>query len=161
MLLIGSAAFNIVLYVKLAEVHRKLSLLESEKNSFAQQLQIQTASYHLAQNEIAFIAQPATKKIVLSGVPKFPDALAMVYYNSSSKEVFLKVRNLPTPPSDKQYQLWAIVAGKPVDAGVFDVTADLSKMKTTDNPQAFAVTLEKKGGSPTPSMEAMYVIGNI
>ena len=38
-----------------------------------------------------------------------------------SKEVYLLVNQLPTPDPDKQYQLWAIVDGNPVDAGVFDM----------------------------------------
>jgi anti-sigma-K factor RskA len=71
---------------------------------------------------------------------------------------------LPQPSSDLQYQLWAIVDGNPVDLGVFDilnekelVTKDLDLKKI----QAFAVTLEKKGGSPSPNLEKLYVIGNV
>ena len=29
------------------------------------------------------------------------------------------------------------------------------------NIAAFAITLEKQGGSPTPTLEEMYVIGNV
>ena len=47
--------------------------------------------------------------------------IATVYWDTKSKDVYLIVNNLPEPPSDRQYQLWAIVDGQPVDAGVFDV----------------------------------------
>jgi anti-sigma-K factor RskA len=61
-----------------------------------------------------------------------------------------------------QYQLWAIVDGKPVSAGIYSEDKDsqivLSKI---ENPQAFAITLEKQGGSIVPTMENMFVIGNI
>jgi anti-sigma-K factor RskA len=64
-----------------------------------------------------------------------------------------------------QYQLWAIVNGKPVDLGVFDVKADsthiLVAMKEIGSAAAFAVTLEKKGGSVSPTMNQMIVIGNV
>jgi anti-sigma-K factor RskA len=63
-----------------------------------------------------------------------------------------------------QYQLWAIVDGKPFDAGLLieTKTADnkynIQKMKSFGKAEAFAITLEKKGGSATPSMDKMYVI---
>ena len=34
-------------------------------------------------------------------------------------------------------------------------------VKNVENPQAFAITLEKKGGVEQPTMEEMYVIGAI
>ena len=37
----------------------------------------------------------------------------------------------------------------------------LQKMKPFDKADAFAITLEKKGGSTTPTMEAMYVMGKV
>ncbi len=64
---------------------------------------------------------------------------------------------------DKQYQLWAIVNGKPVDAGTFDMGEGVSfvKLKTIPKAEAFAITLEKRGGSETPTMNAMFVMGNV
>ena len=55
-------------------------------------------------------------------------------------------------PTGKQYQLWAIVDGKPVDAGVINNCIGLCKMKKIDHAEAFAITLEKEGGSPTPTL---------
>lgn len=34
-------------------------------------------------------------------------------------------------------------------------------MKPVENPQAFAITLEKKGGSNVPTMSEMVVMGNV
>ncbi len=71
------------------------------------------------------------------------------------------VENLPTPPTDKQYQLWALVDGKPVDAGMITDLEDLQAMKEMPEAQAFAITLEPKGGSVNPTLEQLYVIGNV
>ena len=70
---------------------------------------------------------------------------------------------MPKAPEGKEYQLWAIVDGKPVDLGMYDEnnSQKLQAMKTISKPQAFAITLENKGGSPTPTMEQMYVLGNV
>jgi hypothetical protein len=86
---------------------------------------------------------------------------AFVYYNSKTQEVYLDMASLPKPPTDKQYQLWAIVGGKPVDAGVFETVGDLQHQKNIGSPQAFAVTVEKIGGVSSPTLSAMVVVGKI
>ena len=103
--------------------------------------------------------------VKMPGIPTSPapSSMATVYWNTESKEVYLLVNQLPMPVPDKQYQLWAIVDGHPVDAGVFDMDKNFSfvKLKTIPKAEAFAITLEKKGGSTTPSMDAMYVMGKV
>jgi anti-sigma-K factor RskA len=46
---------------------------------------------------------------------------------------------------------------------VFDTNTGtaLVKMKNISKAQGFAITLEKKGGSPSPTMEQLYVLGNV
>jgi anti-sigma-K factor RskA len=45
-----------------------------------------------------------------------------------------------------------------MDAGVFDIKNDTQELKKVPTPKAFAVTLEKKGGSPVPT-SAIKVMG--
>lgn len=48
--------------------------------------------------------------------------------------------------------------------GVFETGTDakiIQKMKSVNNAEMFAVTLEKKGGSPEPTLDQMYVAGKI
>ena len=71
---------------------------------------------------------------------------------------------MPSNDDDHQYQLWALVDGKPVDLGVFDSSENnsgMKRMKSVKGAQAFAVTLEPKGGSVNPTMDQMMAIGNI
>jgi len=48
---------------------------------------------------------------------------------------------MPKLPNDQQYQLWALIDGKPSDLGVFDATDNkvILKMKNTKKAQAFAI----------------------
>ncbi len=103
-----------------------------------------------------------SRRIELKGVENHPNMLADVYWHTS-KKVFLEMKNLPAAPSGQQYQLWAIVDGKPVDMGMYNAqpNSTVQEMKSVDNAQAFAITLEKEGGNPTPTMEEMYVMGTI
>jgi hypothetical protein len=47
--------------------------------------------------------------------------------------------------------------------GVFEVAANegLQDVPYIEHPQAFAVTLEPKGGSQAPTLDQMYVVGAV
>ncbi len=104
--------------------------------------------------------------VTMKGLPIAPGSIARVYWNQRSGHVRLDPGTLPAPPAGKQYQLWAIVAGDPVDAGLLPLpsgvdAAPFIAMKDVAGAQAFAVTLEPKGGSRTPTGDAMYVMGTV
>lgn len=124
---------------------------------------IQEEQLFAYQKQMELIAHPSTLKIALTGVPASKDSKATVFWNPARKAVLLSGVDLPTLPADKTYQLWAIVDGEPVDAGIFDSnsTHTLIPMKSIGESQAFAITLEPKAGSTTPNLEALCVIGNV
>jgi anti-sigma-K factor RskA len=100
----------------------------------------------------------------LKGVEKSPNSKVMAFWNKETEEMKLMVENLPAAPKGKQYQVWGIVDGKPVDMGMIDLDFEnkiLAMKVPKGNIAAFAITLEKQGGSPTPTLEEMYVIGNV
>jgi anti-sigma-K factor RskA len=116
--------------------------------------------------QVAVIQNKEFLAVTMAGIPtKSPESRAVIYWNKTSQEVFVSVNQLPTPAKGKQYQLWAIADGKPVDLGMISNDADLKtafqKMKTIKNPSAFAVTLEVEGGVPSPTMSEMYVMGGV
>jgi anti-sigma-K factor RskA len=100
------------------------------------------------------------KVVRLNGLKVAPKAKATACWCPDSKELYFSSESLPAPPSGMEYQLWAIVDGKPVDAGMIKMDSGMQKMKQISNATAFAVTLEKTGGSLTPTGD-MYVMGNI
>lgn len=107
---------------------------------------------------------PSYKHVHLAGLPKSPESAVSAFWNTQTNEVLIDVQNLPAAPQGKQYQLWSIVDGKPVDIGMIDnaFTGKVIKMKNTKaGSVAFAITLEKEGGNPTPTMEEMYVMGKV
>ncbi len=112
------------------------------------------------------ISNPNMKMAAMKGLDDVPASFATVYWDSTSKDVYLLVNNLPKPPSEKQYQLWALLDGQPIDVGMIDndffigQKKLLLKMKNVNGAQAFAITLEEKGGSPTPKGK-MYTLGNL
>lgn len=164
-LLIGSTILNFYFfsqYKKYVSKYDELIASQTQMAAATQAMQKKLEDYESAMD---LIRNPAMAVVKMPSVPTSPNAtsLTTVYWNTNTKDVYLMVNNLPKPQLDKQYQLWAIVDGKPVDAGVFDINEGISlvKMKNIPAAQAFAITLEKRGGSPTPTMEAMYVMGKV
>jgi len=163
-LLIVSAFFNYLQYNDLQSAKQTIASLNQEKEVLANDMSTFKTSIESAENKIAILRDTANVTIPMKGLDISPSSLALIHWNKYTNETFIDIASLPEAPSEMQYQLWAIVDGVPVDLGVFDVlnsAAAMQKMKTVGNPQAFAVTLEKSGGSPTPTMEKMYVLGAV
>jgi len=165
-LLLMSSAFNIYFYNKLQKTTSELEALNTEKQYYADQFNVQQTSLKNAQNDLAELSNPEIKIIKLNsiGIDAGKPVSALIYWNATTHKTYINSIQLPAPPEGKQYQLWALVDGKPVDAGVFDVLPDsvsLQKMKDITGAQTFAVTIEVKGGSPTPTLSEMCLLGNI
>lgn len=160
-LLAASAALNVYFYSQFRSASTAYQALLVEKNSlFAENQATQTKVLDLY-SSMQMMSDPTVQKVSMPGIPGKEGNLATVFWDSKSKDVYLLANKLPEAAPGKQFQLWAIVNGKPVDAGVIGVCAGLCKMKNIPNASMFAITLEKKGGSPTPTLDQMYVAGKV
>lgn len=151
----GSVAF--FFYSENKKTRQQLATIEQNNREMQQKV-------GRIQSDMKVLTHSATKKVTLEGVETSKDSKAVVFWNQNMKKVMLTGVKLPEAPSDKQYQLWALVDGVPVDAGIFDyndAASGMVEMKAIDKSQAFAITLEPKGGSPSPHLEALCVIGNV
>jgi anti-sigma-K factor RskA len=115
-------------------------------------------------DELSILRDPSFKFLRLQGTAKSPNSALVVAWSPLKKRVVIDMANASMPLNDKehQYQLWALVGGKPVDLGVFDadsVSKGIKEMKAIASADAFAVTLEPRGGSASPTMDQMMVIG--
>jgi anti-sigma-K factor RskA len=159
-----SVGLNLMVFSELRNVRVELARLENDRSVLAEELQVQRASLERSQNMLAVVSDPRMEVVLLNGTAAEPDAKARVYWDKDRKAVHLDVLQLAQAPGGKQYQLWAIVDGQPVDAGVFTIGDDapaVQAMKGIGNAQAFAVTLEPEGGSVNPTLEAMVLIGQV
>ena len=156
-LLIGSLIINYTYYNKYQSATADLQTAQNELNK---QKEIAAGM----NKDMQVVTDKNAMPVVLKGTPHAPDALAKIFWMQNTGEVYVDATNLPQPAVDKQYQLWAIVDGKPVDGGMISLQKGvykIQKMKSFGKAEAFAITLEKQGGSPTPTMEEMYVIAKI
>lgn len=109
------------------------------------------------------MANPSNKVIDLQGMAALDGNQTRVYWNPESQQVLWAAEGLPKAPEGKQYQLWALVGGVPVDMGVLPLESDgsVQLMKPTDKADAFAITLEPAGGLPSPSLDQLVFLGQV
>lgn len=119
------------------------------------------AKYQEISNSLQLMSDTNVVKVAMKGIAGKEGNLATVYWNSKSKDVYVLANKLPKAPEGKQYQLWALVKGKPIDAGMLNDCNGVCKLKNTQQADIFAITLEKKGGSPTPDLSQLYVLGKV
>ena len=115
-------------------------------------------------NILATLTDPGTKNIILNGTDNAPEKQAVVFYNTTEERALFTASNLPTPPTGKQYQLWAIDAAGPQSLGVLELDLDGNAILPVDffpEVAAFAITLEDLGGKPAPDLSQLQVIGEV
>ena len=160
-LLIASAGLNFYFYQQFQTANTRYSALLIQKNSLEANINgVQTKMLDMYQS-MQMMGDPAMVKVMLPGTKGKEQNMATVYWDSRSKDVYLLANKLPLPQTNHQYQLWAMVDGKPVDAGMISDCAGLCKLKNIPRAEAFAITLETMGGSPTPNMDQLFVLGKV
>lgn len=165
-LLILSIAALFTLYNNLQESKQQLIVLQSSNQNFANQVNFLETKVDKTNEALTVYSNPDFKIVELKGTANSPESKMMVAFNPAMQKVMIDMKNMNMPVHDEnhQYQLWALVDGKPVDLGVFDADKSeigLKNMKSLEKAQAFAVTLEPKGGSVNPTMDKMMVMGAI
>ncbi len=164
--LVGSVLLNTFLWMSredtksdLVALNGKVFVLEHQQNDMVRLL----ADY---QQNKAMMSDTSMQTIVMhTVVPGHPMA-ATLYWSKNKGEAYVSVDGLPVPPKGMQYQLWVMENGKPLDMGVLPVnmanTPAMQKVgKVVTDGQAFAISLEKEGGSTTPTMQNIYVMGKV
>lgn len=89
---------------------------------------------------------------------------ANIYWDTTSSNVYMLVKNMPKLASDKQYQLWSLIDSngrKPTSLGLFDGGEEkvIIKMNSAQKADAFAITIEKRGNTEGPDLGQLQNMG--
>ncbi len=165
LLMFALAGLGLYLFSQNNTINEELVEAQNQFKVLKTDCDTQAAKLIDLENKLAILRDTSNQTVHMksAGNGLAPQAIAAVYNNASNKKTYLDVINLPDAPSGKQYQLWALVEGTPVDMGVFDLHgADSSFLEVpfVEGAGAYAVTLEDAGGKPTPDLTQLYVIGN-
>jgi len=163
--LILSLAGNALFYSRWQNASSELVAMQNDQARFAQTSQVVERQLGDLRQENEVLRNDEFKAVALAGTKTAPSARARVLFNAATHKVYVDVRSLPALPAGKQYQLWALDKGKPVDAGVLTAATatgeGIQHMKDIASAQTFAMTIEPAGGSVNPTLSTMTVVGNI
>ena len=145
------AAQNAQLIQQQAAIVQQQTTLTQQQTQLAQQQQQMAGQ----QQMLAILADPGAQAVRLSAQKVAPNAQARLQFNPASNTAILSLDGLPALEASQQYQLWLFDAsGKPLPSTAFDATAK----NVVINAEAkfggyinFAVSVEPKGGSKTPT----------
>ena len=167
-LLIISTGALIVTYSRLNDANDQIVSLNQDKQRFANVVNKLEFENEGLNNMAEMAESKEWATIRMAGQTFSPKSKMNVYWNKKDKTVLINYAAMDLPKTDREheYQLWAMVNGKPVSLGVFGgkdsvSTEALRKMETIQNAQAFAVTIEPTGGSVNPTMEKLTVMGGV
>ena len=166
-LLLISLSFNISQYLQLKRANEDLLAFQFEREQYVQNYDALKTKYDLTQEQFRDIRRPGTQSIILSGTEAAPNAEAVAYWNPESQSVYVDAADLPAPPEGQVYQLWWLSSLDPLtphDAGLLDRFVENEQKlfapgKSIGQAVAFAITLEPAGGSESPTLEQLYVLG--
>ena len=154
--------FSFFLLSQLRTSQKTLADVRLDNNKTQAQVRQLREQQFQNKERLAVLQRAGMRVIQLKGNQKAPNGDVLVYWNTQTQQISVDIRSLPTLPAGQQYQLWSLVGGKPVDAGVFDVN-DSSQLfqrlnRAIARADAFAVTIEKRGGSPTPTLSTLLAM---
>jgi anti-sigma-K factor RskA len=132
-------------------------VLVSERSDLRRQLAQVMSADPLSQVAV-YSLDPASEKT---------GAVVSVAWAPSRQSGLLKVNGLPLPGPGKDYQLWAVDAGRkePISAGVVKidekghVQVEFKPDAAAQHVSAFAISVEPEGGSPTKTGPIVFVGG--
>jgi hypothetical protein len=163
-LLLLSLGTNAVLFTNYNGAKNELAELKDSRRQIAAEFASLRDAHDDLNQQFTLVTNPFVRQIDLEPTKENSDINAKIYFNNNNGNVILNLAGLQALPKDKQYQLWALVGGNPVDLGTFDggiKTSILKIMMSVDKPDAFAVTIEPYGGSKSPTLDQMVMLGKL
>ncbi|MBI5857946.1 MAG: anti-sigma factor [Sphingobacteriales bacterium] len=136
----------------------------SKKNKLQAEMIKGTKNISLPLSDYAVITNPSITPVGMYGVGSHAICRCTMFWDKKTGKAYIMIHHLPKSSSSRDYQLWAEVDGKLVSVGIINDEIRGRFIEVPDVPAgavAFSVTLEKTGGSITPTVDETYLKGRI
>jgi len=161
-LALAPIAVSVILAVISIGLMQETLRLRNKNEKLTAELADMRSKSQLAREVMDMINDPSLPRMTLVGVKTPPQPQVKTIYKPEKGHVLLLANNLAPLPDDKVYELWLIPQqGAPMPAGTFTPDAKggtmmMHAMETEGiQAKAFAVTVEPRGGSRSPTSEIM------
>lgn len=155
------------LFQQNSALRRSLTEAETKNSIIEQQIADIRADAENTKQILAALRDQNISRIPLQGQDVAPGAYATVYWNNNDDTAYIDALGLPEPPRGMVYQVWSLTMQPltPTSIGLLEdfdeAGSKIFKLANTNESEAFGITLEPEGGSQSPTMEQLYVLGTV
>lgn len=150
---------------KFYEKEQQFTALLQEQSVMADNLNQVKQEYEAKDSQLDKLVAGDFRLVKLKGesLEMQKDASVNLFWDQGAQEVFIAVNNLNELSEEFDYQLWAIGDQGPIGIGLVNEgeKMTLQQMQAVAQAGAFAITIEPKGGSVSPTLDKLVVIGNV
>ncbi len=153
LLLGGSTILNFILYNKTKQQQTELAVIQQKP-----------VTNTLPNADFAVLTNKTITPVAMYGVGLHAICRCTMFWDKRTGKAYIMIHHLVPAPQGKNYQLWAMVNGKPVSAGIINDKIRDRFIEVPNVPEAangFSVTLENEGGSAMPTEDETYLVGRI
>ena len=155
-------------YMQLSDTQNQVATIEKEKMSLKDTLIDLKGKNKQTLTALTVVRDAKNTIIDLGGQTVSPKSYAKIYWNKETEVVYVDAAGLPEPPKGMVYQIWSLKLVPQLTPTSIGLLSDFSSnaekifaVETTGNAEAFGITLEPAGGSKSPTMEQLYVLGKV
>ncbi len=168
MVVAGLGYYSMLLKQAIEQRDEQIALMQQDVSVQHQQFTALQDELTRKKELLEILQSPKIDVVLMNGQEVNPGGYGKIIWDPDKKKAILQISNLPPVPKGKDYQLWVIKGKTPISAGVFTVNDPVNEslfkidqLVETDKKviNAFAITLEPKGGVPQPTGQ-MYLLGS-
>ncbi|SOC81577.1 Anti-sigma-K factor rskA [Salinimicrobium sediminis] len=156
-----------MMYDANTELNERLTEMEQEQADLETQIVEAREDSEKTEQLLRALRSRNIEKIPLQGQDFAPEAYATAYWNKAQNITYIDAQDLPAPPPGMVYQVWSLKLDPltPSSIGLLeDFEGNSKRIFIVDNSydsEAFGITLEPAGGSETPTLEKLMVLGTV
>lgn len=149
------------------DLREQLNTEQARSSKMEQQIAEAREDANKSEELLAVLRDKKISKVALQGQKGFSEAYAAIYWNKEENKAYIDAKELPQPPRGKVYQVWSLKLNPltPTSIGLLDQYEKddnkIFELANANDSEAFGITLEPEGGSDSPTMEQLYVLGAI
>jgi len=137
-----------------------LAMALDEKHDIKERLNSLLQEQDQTHAQINFLQDLHTHHILLSDAKRSSHARAIAYWNTHDQRAFLHVLDLPAPPQDMTYRLWAEVNGGMMDMGMLhDHRGQWISLPFMHKAERIHLTMEPNGQMDASTVDKVVAVG--
>ncbi len=134
-----------------------------EKNKLIVECERLKSESEISNNLYASIMDGDNKMVVGQSTDKFSSAETVLILNDQEQRAYINARSLPSIATNQQFQLWSLRDGQdPRPLDVFDSEdATFLEFEFIADTDAYALTIEPRGGSTSPNLDDLITVATL